>query len=229
MVVRQGRIRLAICFVILLLLAIIVSFLSTIADKTGNVYAYNENNLLRFHVLANSNLPADQDLKLKVRDAVLNQAYQLFSNVAEKGQAKELVLANESLIYETAIATIRNEGFEYNVKLELGTFDFPNRDYGDLHLPAGDYDALRIIIGEGKGDNWWCVLFPPLCFADLEENRVEDSVIALSPDLKEGEVQVRFRFWERLKNTKALHKLEEWWLAGVEMANSLTLPMLKAK
>lgn len=229
MILQQVRSRLVICCFIVLLSAIIAGYISVVSDSTSDVYAYNNNNLIRFHVLANSNHPADQDLKLKVRDVILAETYELFSPVNEKDQAKDIIMANLDLIYNTAITAIRNEGFDYNVKLDIGTFTFPERDYGLLHLPEGRYEALRIVIGEGKGDNWWCVLFPPLCFVDVVQTQTEDSFIALAPDLEEGEIEVRFRFWERIRNSKAGHKLEEWWLAGLEMANSLTLPLLKSK
>lgn len=229
MILQQVRSRLVICCFIVLLSAIIVSYISILSDRTGDVYAYNNNNLIRLHVLANSNHPGDQDLKLKVRDAILADTYELFSYVTDKDQAKDIILANQDLIYNTAIATIRNEGYDYNVKLEIGTFIFPDRDYGEIHLPEGGYEALRIVIGEGKGDNWWCVLFPPLCFVDVNQTEADDSFVALAPDLEEGEIEVRFRFWERMRNSKAGHKLEEWWLAGIEMANSLALPLLRLK
>src|SRR5690606_19236877 len=117
-------------------------------------------NLIRLHILANSNSPVDQDLKLQVRDAVLLAAQDIFNGVATKDEAKKYIHDNWDLIRETALKTIREAGFPYDVELQLGTFPFPERDYGNLSLPEGNYEALRIIIGEGKGDNWWCVLFP---------------------------------------------------------------------
>jgi len=191
--------------------------------------AANQPQLLRLHVLANSNHPADQDLKLKVRDAVLRATYDLFADVKHLEEAKDVLATNWDLIKQTAINTIRSEGFNYDVTLELGVFTFPDRNYGDFFLPQGEYEALRIIIGAGQGDNWWCVLFPPLCFIDIDSDPADDPVIAIAPHLDEGDIEFRSKIWERVRHTKVVKQLEEWWLASLELAHQLTLPLLKSK
>ncbi|HHY52360.1 MAG TPA: stage II sporulation protein R [Clostridiales bacterium] len=119
--------------------------------------------VLRLHVLANSDSPRDQELKLKVRDAVLEGTSDLFQTTADKetlmAQAREYLPEIESI----AANTLRENGSSEQVKAELVYMYFETRDYGDITLPAGYYDAVRLTIGDGKGQNWWCVMFPPMC------------------------------------------------------------------
>jgi len=123
--------------------------------------------LLRLHVIANSDTFEDQALKLKVRDAVLDAAGKLLMDVASKDEAIALVRSNLHLFESVAEDAVRREGFGYEVAVSIGRFGFPDRIYGNLFVPAGEYDAVRVVIGAGQGTNWWCVLFPPLCFIDM--------------------------------------------------------------
>ncbi|NLM69258.1 MAG: stage II sporulation protein R [Firmicutes bacterium] len=214
---------------LIVVLAIIIYYFGVIAAQPSEVHAYANKNFVRLHVLANSNSPHDQDLKLTVRDAVLAATNNLFSGVAEKEVAEQLILEHWELIQDTATAAVRAAGYDYDIHLEYDVFPFPDRQYGALVLPAGEYTALRIVIGEGRGDNWWCVLFPPLCFIEPEPEPTADSVISLAPHLEEGDIEIRSRFWERIRNTKAVQRLEEWWVASLEVANHLALPLLKSK
>ena len=158
MVCKVTRTRIIIACIILSL-GLSLGFLSKRTQE-----AFDSSNLIRLHILANSNSPADQDLKLIVRNKILAAANSLFSGVLEKEQAIRLINDNWDFIRNTAREVIEQSGYDYDVKLELGDFTFPDRSYAGLTLPAGNYQALRVVIGEGKGDNWWCV-FPPLCFA----------------------------------------------------------------
>ena len=124
-----------------------------------NVNSSLSQNIVRLHVIANSDSTQDQELKLKVRDALLQQTSSDFTKKSE-------VSDNLDLYKKIAEQTIRDGGFNYNVCVEYGNFHFPTKHYENLSLPAGNYDAVRVVIGEGKGKNWWCVLFPPLCFVD---------------------------------------------------------------
>ena len=123
----------------------------------------------RFHVIAASDSVEDQQLKLKVRDAVISLMEKDMKEAKDADEAKEYIESNLGIIREEAQKTVEENGFDYEVKAETGVFAFPDKTYGDKTYPAGDYSALRITIGEGKGQNWWCVLFPPLCILDLEE------------------------------------------------------------
>ena len=220
MVCKVTRTRIIIACIILSL-GLSLGFLSKRTQE-----AFDSSNLIRLHILANSNSPADQDLKLIVRNKILAAANSLFSGVLEKEQAIRLINDNWDFIRNTAREVIEQSGYDYDVKLELGDFTFPDRSYAGLTLPAGNYQALRVVIGEGKGDNWWCVLFPPLCFADLEEEPEEDAVVKLAIHLEEGDIEIRWKFWERLGETEYGQSLQEWWRASLNIAKSYALPML---
>ena len=122
-------------------------------------------NVLRLHVLANSDSEEDQALKLKVRDAVLAKSEELFANCQTREDAIELTKQNLSVLEETARETLRAEGSDHSVRVELGEEVYPTRNYESFCFPAGNYLSLRIILGEGEGQNWWCVLYPPMCLS----------------------------------------------------------------
>lgn len=124
-------------------------------------------NLIRLHVIANSDSPEDQALKLQVRDRLLLTFGEAFREVRSMEQARDIIEANLAELEQTACAEINSQGFSYPVEAQLGIYPFPTRVYGDSVYPAGDYEALRVVIGEGQGANWWCVMFPPLCFVDV--------------------------------------------------------------
>lgn len=132
------------------------------------------NSVFRLHVLANSDSKEDQDLKYKVRDSLLNYMNSICNNCSNKEEAISLVEKNKDMFKQVALDTIHNEGYNYDVNINIGNFDFPTKTYGDISLPAGSYDALRVEIGEAKGQNWWCVMFPPLCFVDVSSGIVPD-------------------------------------------------------
>ena len=131
--------------------------------------------LVRLHVIANSDSDEDQALKLKVRDAVLREACALDMGT-DKESAQAVLSANRERLCAAALRTVEAEGYTYGVSVELGSEKYPERTYEDFVLPAGTYTSLRVIIGEGDGHNWWCVLYPPLCTSTAEER--EDTFIA---------------------------------------------------
>ena len=124
--------------------------------------------LVRLHVIANSDSDEDQALKLRVRDAVLSEACALDMG-ADKESAQAALSANRERLCAAARRTVEAEGYTYDVSVELGSEKYPERTYEDFVLPAGTYTSLRVIIGEGDGHNWWCVLYPPLCTSTAEE------------------------------------------------------------
>lgn len=168
--------------------------------------------VFRLHVLANSNSQKDQDLKYKVRDNLLQYMTEICKNCNSKQEAINLVEQNKNTFKQIALDTIKNEGYSYNVNISIGNFEFPTKEYGDIALPAGFYDALRVEIGEAKGQNWWCVMFPPLCFVDIssgvvpEESKeqLEDSLteeeFALVSNHSDSQIQFKFKLLEFFNN-----------------------------
>ena len=124
------------------------------------------NSLIRIHVLASSNSDTDQQLKLKVKDDVIRYLQPALKQSDSLTESRRIILSSLPQIEQTALQTLQQNGCEDTITLQYGHFDFPVKYYGSFSLPAGNYEALRILIGEGKGRNWWCVLFPPLCFTD---------------------------------------------------------------
>lgn len=154
------------CTLILSILFTIYIFFCAYTYAT-HVSSNLSNTVLRLHVIANSNSENDQNLKYIVRDNLISYMNTLSINCSSKEEV--IQIANENLNEFKRIAqnTIYDNGYNYDVSVELGTFEFPSKTYGDISFPAGIYDALRIKIGNASGNNWWCVMFPPLCFVDI--------------------------------------------------------------
>lgn len=152
-------------------IALILGFtLTIIASAIGNTTHNNlANDVLRLHVIANSDSKYDQSLKLKVRDGILKDCSELLygDNIEE---VKTNASKNLKNIQETAQNILIENGSSYLAEVSICKSYFPTKNYGNFSLPAGKYDALKIIIGKGKGKNWWCVMFPPLCLAGATKN-----------------------------------------------------------
>lgn len=139
------------------------------------------NDVFRFHILANSDTEEDQALKLKVRDKVLEKTKILFDTANSKSDAEKFVKANLETIEEIAQNEVYKNGYNYPVKAEIVNMHFDTRYYESYTLPAGMYDALRITIGNAKGHNWWCVMYPSICISTVDE-RKDRAKNALSDD-----------------------------------------------
>lgn len=124
---------------------------------------------LRLRVIANSDSNPDQATKRAVRDAVVFRVAQLLKGATTPQQARSIVTANLPQLQQIALNVVRKRGYQYPVKANVGIVPFPTKIYGNQVYPAGNYEALRIILGKGQGQNWWCVLFPPLCFVDIAD------------------------------------------------------------
>ena len=120
-------------------------------------------NVLRLHVLANSDSEEDQALKLKVRDAILAESASMLADCDSRDEAISTVQANIQRLKSAARDVIVSEGYDYSVDIELGEEVYPTRDYESFCFPSGSYVSLRVMIGDAQGQNWWCVLFPPMC------------------------------------------------------------------
>lgn len=191
---------------IALLLGLAVVFASgAAATRTQDQLA---DKVVRLHVLANSDSVEDQALKLRVRDTVLAQATQWLEEAQDSRTAESLLRGRLLEVERLAAEEIQKSGYDYSVTAEVAVTEFPTREYDSFTLPAGDYLALRIIIGEGSGQNWWCVVFPPLCTAAASDV----PVTALAAGLSAEEVSLiteedsgyvlKFKtveFWEMLR------------------------------
>jgi len=133
------------------------------------------NNIFRLHILANSDSDEDQALKLKVRDAILEYMKTLTAKNQNKEEVIELSKQHTAVFQSIAEKVIQENGYDYNVTIEIGNFYFPTKYYGNISLPAGNYDALKIQIGDANGQNWWCSLFPPLCFVSVSSGVVDEA------------------------------------------------------
>lgn len=147
--------------------------------------------MLRFHILANSDKKADQDIKLEVRSLILDYISSRLDSHAGKEETQDYLRQNQAEIETAANRYLSDHGFTYEAELELTTCYFPTRVYDDLVIPAGYYDAARIILGQGKGHNWWCVLYPRLCFVDAVCEEVpDDSRDKITSLLKQGDASL---------------------------------------
>lgn len=150
---------------------------------------------LRLHIIANSDDPYDQHVKLLLRDQVLAAIEPMFEGVGNKKEAMGVLEKSLPLLEKTCNDFLCGKA-DYQAKLELGQAEFPTKAYGDLVLAAGEYDALRIVLGEGEGKNWWCVLFPPLCLVDFATAKEVDASTDSSggysvPASGGGRIQIR--------------------------------------
>lgn len=159
-----------ILLIFLLSTFITVSAISYVSAVSQNI----SNSVFRLHVIANSDSDEDQNLKYIVRDNLINYMNKLTENITSKDEAIKLAKEHETDFYRIAKQTIEDNGYDYDVKIEIGNSYFPTKYYGDISLPAGYYDALKVEIGNSAGQNWWCVMFPPLCFVDMSTGIVPE-------------------------------------------------------
>ena len=160
----KGFIKAACVALILTVLFTMIPFQAACSDISDSVF--------RLHILANSDSEADQNLKLKVRDRLLEYSQTLFQKAKTKEEAEMLIANRLQELADVASSEIAQNGFEYPVRAEITRMYFTTRHYENYTLPSGTYDALRITIGEGKGHNWWCVMFPSLCInTDVDGDR----------------------------------------------------------
>lgn len=200
----------------LCLTCLLLAFLFTMAGQRQSDEAMAARiapEILRFHVMANSDSDEDQQLKLRVRTLLLDSIYEKLGENASLDDTKEYVLANKDSLEQEAEDYMKAEGYDYPAHMEVTECYFPSKTYGDMVFPCGTYDAVRVEIGKGKGHNWWCVLYPPLCFVDSTYAVVPDSsreILRESLDAadyqallkKQPEVHIRIRskFLELLEN-----------------------------
>lgn len=176
---------------IILFILFITFFIVTAYSYATNVSKGLSENIFRLHILANSDSEEDQALKLKVRDAILEYMKTLTEDISDKQAVIELSKNHTEDFKQIAEKIIQENGYNYSVNIEIGNFYFPTKYYGNISLPAGNYDALKIEIGDAKGQNWWCSLFPPLCFVSVSSGVVDEEAQAyLKENLSEEEFAI---------------------------------------
>ena len=153
-------------------IAVIVAFVITVISTVSfeNTCQGVREKVLRLHVVANSDSVCDQSLKYTVREEILKDGESIFSGSDTAFKAEEKIRASISFLRESAENTVRKEGYDYKVSVNIGRMYFPTRKYENVTLPAGYYRAVKVIIGEGRGKNWWSVMFPPMCLPAAKEN-----------------------------------------------------------
>lgn len=172
---------------VVFVLACLTLYTGWYAQEQNRPMENEHEDIIRFHVIANSDSAEDQALKLKVRDGVLEAVNEelvreTMAQYVDAGEditkveldvtdSREYIQENLAMIEEIAEEIIQGEGYDYEVSAELGVRWIPEKTYGDSTFPAGNYEALNITIGEGNGQNWWCVLFPPLCLIDSSDDK----------------------------------------------------------
>ena len=175
------------------------------------VHGENEiyDSVLRLHVLANSDSEVDQNLKLKVRDAVLVETEDMFSDCSTREEAIEKLHDELPRIQDIAEKVIADDGYCYSVSVDFGDEEYPTKNYESFCFPSGTYLSLRIIIGNGEGQNWWCVLYPPMCLSAASKANPEEAFISagLSKDqysviteTQKTTYKIRFRVLEVIEN-----------------------------
>ena len=176
-------------FILTILVFIYIALLSFNYSKA--VSSNLSDSVFRLHIIANSDSSADQELKLKVRDNIINYMNTLTSSSSDKKDVISMVNNHLDSFKEIALNTIKGNGYNYDVNIEIGNFHFPTKSYGDISFPAGNYDALNIKIGNAIGQNWWCVLFPPLCFVNSSTGIVpEDSKNMLKENINSESYEI---------------------------------------
>lgn len=160
-------------FILLFLLTIYILF--SAYSYATSVSSGISDSVFRLHVIANSDSEEDQNLKYKVRDNLLDYMNSLCSSTSSKQEAIDIAQNHIDDFYKIAQKVVSENGYDYSINITIGKHDFPTKHYGDVSLPSGVYDALRVEIGSASGQNWWCVMFPPLCFVDVSSGMVPDS------------------------------------------------------
>ena len=201
-----------VCLILLLLIVFVFTSAFSYANTVSGEIA---DSVFRLHVIANSNSDEDQNLKYKVRDALIEYMNSICSNTTSKEEAINIAKSHIDDFYDIANNIIEENGFLYPVSIEIGKFEFPTKTYGDVSLPAGIYDALEVKIGEAVGQNWWCVMFPPLCFVDvssgivpddskeqLEESMPEEDYDLITKSDDSSDVHFKFKIVELFENLK---------------------------
>lgn len=183
--------RIAKSGIFLLVMFFIFGIINYFYISTDKELADVADKLVRLHIVANSDSPEDQALKRRVRDEVIKKMSPKFEGLKDVAEVKAVIASNLGEIESIANEVVQKENKVYTAKAVLDNFDFPTKVYGNLTLPAGNYQALKVVLGKGEGQNWWCVMFPPLCFIDIAHGVVpEKTMEQLKQSLSEDEYRL---------------------------------------
>ncbi|MBU5255502.1 stage II sporulation protein R [Tissierella praeacuta] len=179
-----------------------------------------EDEIIRFHIRANSDKEEDQALKLKIRDEILKEMKEKFKYTKTLEESREVIRANMKEMKDITERVIQKEGKDYDVAITLDQDNFPTRKYGNLVLPSGEYETLLITLGEGKGQNWWCIMFPPLCFVDITHSVAYNVEKELDTKIEEPQLKLKWKTAELIKKQKNKNK-------NKKQKNKITLNIFK--
>jgi stage II sporulation protein R len=187
---------------LLILILVIAFILGSLTINLSRKESTSINDkLIRFHVIANSDLNEDQAVKLKVRDAILSDVGPKLSKSSSREESLKILQANLGKIESISNKILSKEGQNYRAQAMLGDFNFPIKKYGTITLPAGEYKAVRVVLGDGEGKNWWCVMFPPLCFIDITRGLTSEKTDEeLKEVLEDEEVEAITAFKQESQN-----------------------------
>ena len=169
-ILKNKKVKLFITLSLLLFLYVFISAFSYACNVSNDL----QNSVFRLHVIANSDSKEDQNLKYIVRDKIIEYMKTICQNCTSKEETIKVVSEHLDDFTQLANQTIQDNGFSYNATVSLGNFEFPTKTYGDISFPSGYYDALKIKLGNSDGQNWWCVLYPSLCFIDVKSGIVPE-------------------------------------------------------
>ena len=172
--------------------------------------------LVRLHIIANSDSEKDQRVKLMVRDAIIECEKDIF----KEGIKKTLNNEEKGKIKKTAEKILYAQGARYGARVETGDFYFPTKQYENITLPAGKYDAVRVVLGEGQGKNWWCVMYPPLCFGKSYTGVMQDESLNILKE-KMSDFDYEIISEENIKTVPAFKVVELWQIVKEKIRNSL--------
>ena len=167
--------QISFCMVIAIFATGILTWNIFLILETKSTVSVLSHSAIRFHILANSDSVSDQALKMRVKESVVNYIYEKTGDFKTVDEAKDFILNNDKTIKSIATKAIADNGYDYTVSSTFGFSDFPVKTYGDVIFPKGTYTSYTIKIGNGKGHNWWCVLYPPLCFVDVSTGVLPDN------------------------------------------------------
>lgn len=171
----MNKLKLFFCKLIFIFFIIFIFIFLSAKSYSKTMFKNISNNFLRLHIIANSDSTDDQILKYKIRDAVIQYITPYFGSVKTKNDALKVLNDHINEIYNIASDVASSNGYYYSITVSVGNFYFPTREYDEITLPEGYYDALKIELGESKGQNWWCVMFPSICLIDSTEQNFQDN------------------------------------------------------